>query len=132
MVSQTDAAVNALLWLVTEPCASVIAACLPTYRALFRSGGGLESVIRSVRSLTSIRSWNSREIRGSKDRRNSTSSENPVIPLGSKDTVDGWPHDGTTTNISAWGEEHEVERPSRIGAKTDIGRRVTRATGDRL
>ena len=114
-------AVNGLLWLVIEPCVSVIAACLPTYGRLFRAGGGVESMVRSVRSLTSLRSWTSRESRDAKERRGSKSSVAPVMPAIPSNGITGWQTAATTTEITGEGaEEYEMERhENKIGVRTE-------------
>lgn len=52
--------VNNLIWMTIEPCASVIAACLPTFGPLFKDARSSGFIIRSIRSLLSIRSQFSR------------------------------------------------------------------------
>ena len=44
------------VWGHVEACASVITACLPTLAPLFREQWGLISLLRSVRSLFTLRS----------------------------------------------------------------------------
>ncbi|RYC62858.1 hypothetical protein CHU98_g3351 [Xylaria longipes] len=44
------------IFLILEPNCSIIAACLPCYGPLFNTGRGPESLLRSVRSMFSLRS----------------------------------------------------------------------------
>lgn len=54
------------MWKIIEPNASIIAACLPTYGTYIKGSRPLESVIRSVRSVISLKSLRN-NTRGSKD-----------------------------------------------------------------
>lgn len=45
--------------MIVEPNCSIIAACLPCYGPLFRGGRKPESLVRSIRSLLSLRSQSS-------------------------------------------------------------------------
>ncbi|ERF76448.1 hypothetical protein EPUS_07328 [Endocarpon pusillum Z07020] len=47
---------NCVLWSVIEPCASIIAACLPTYGPLFEEGHGLTTIFRSIASKVPLTS----------------------------------------------------------------------------
>jgi hypothetical protein len=47
------------VFMILEPNCSIIAACLPCYGPLFKSGKAIESILRSVRSVFSLRSQGS-------------------------------------------------------------------------
>ncbi|KAL8919491.1 MAG: hypothetical protein Q9208_006776 [Pyrenodesmia sp. 3 TL-2023] len=62
------------IWTFIECCTSIVAACLPTLAPLFRGNGRLDSLIRSVRSLLSLRSDASK---GSSDTDGSSRNDRP-------------------------------------------------------
>jgi hypothetical protein len=91
--------------MIIEPNCSIIAACLPTYGPLFRGGRTAESMIRSVRSVLSLRS------RGGSSKGNSTpgsSRGDRTYPGGGFGGASGTP---TTTRKapSSKGGDSQVE-----------------------
>jgi len=102
--------VNNLVWMAIEPCASIIAACLPTLGPLFKGKRSLGSIIRSIRSALSVRSQSSSsDLSGSpRDlREESFDSETPTVR---NDGV----HDGNQGKFSA-----EVVAQRRTGAELE-------------
>ncbi|KAF2478182.1 uncharacterized protein BDR25DRAFT_338822 [Lindgomyces ingoldianus] len=63
-------------FMILEPNCSIIAACLPCYGPLFAHGRGMESILRSVRSVFSLRSRSSPH--GSDNSRNWTPGQPKV------------------------------------------------------
>lgn len=46
----TDVSVNSVIWSEIEPCASIIAACLPTFGPMVKGGRSIPSLARSIKS----------------------------------------------------------------------------------
>ena len=49
-LTRLDISVNNVIWSEIEPCASIIAACLPTFGPLIKSGVSLQSLAKSFHS----------------------------------------------------------------------------------
>ena len=100
-VHQTLATMNnIIIWSRIEPCCSAIAACLPTLGPLVSGGRSPESLIHSIRSLFSTRSFSS--LRGEKERKDS--QEGASLSSGSSaEARRAWANShrsGTTTVVS--------------------------------
>lgn len=115
--------VNNLIWMIIEPCASVIAACLPTFGPLFRDGRSPGSIIRSIRSVLSFRSQSSNSSSsGSRKRSAETVSDSEHGDAGAR--IQGIDYGSYSTHVrSKQQDEAELE-----SGNTDPGIRVLRET----
>ncbi|MCJ1391625.1 hypothetical protein MMC18_004490 [Xylographa bjoerkii] len=78
-VLETSVTVDDTIWSFIEPCMSIVAACLPTLAPVFKGGRDLGSIVRSVRSVFSLRTIDSQKdqirSKGSKESKGSNTQE---------------------------------------------------------
>ena len=82
-----------MFWGFLEIGVAIVAACLPLLRPLFKSWS-LESVIRSIRSVISLRTMSSRGRSSSNSRRRTTQRTESEVP------ITGIPYSGPTLDGS--------------------------------
>jgi hypothetical protein len=87
------------IFMVLEPNCSILAACLPTYGPLVSGGRAPESLVRSVRSVFSLRSARSNNSAGSLPRSRNKSAGESQVELQDVDT-------------EAWSRKASRETPS--------------------
>lgn len=75
------------IWSRIEPCASIIAACLPTYGPLIPKGHFLASIIRSAISLVTLGSAGSKS---SKHNTGEGPSSNAIVPVKLSESKRSW------------------------------------------
>lgn len=88
------------IFMVLEPNCSILAACLPTYGPLIAGGRAPESIVRSVRSVFSLRSVRS----------NNASARS--LPRGSRDKTGGGDSQVELHDAEAWAGKRSREAPS--------------------
>ena len=98
--------------MTVEPCASIIAACLPTLGPLFKSGQNPGSLIQSIRSVLFNRFWSltSSSSRSRKDYQETVSDiENDIHGNG----VRGIQYGQYSTHVDA-NSQHQLGEPGQI------------------
>lgn len=111
--------------MVLEPNCSIIAACLPCYGTLFAKGQSLGSIIKSARSMFSLRSQgSSSRSRGGDSLTRGRGTKPTPEESGSESQVeltappDGWPRPSTGGRATVKTNKAHVYDVERAGAES--------------